>query len=118
MYIETNSYRYRCIGYPVIDGETLCFTLPEGGPDTLGPTVGLYADDGFELHPPVEVGKFLRWGMEGDNLVITNKLEPEPIPEPEPVPPITEITTDQLAQTVVDMMFDIDQMKLNGGIVK
>lgn len=120
MYIELGKEQHPCTGMPALTGDTLRFYLPEGGPELTGVPVGsvrLCRDDGFQLCE-VPVDGYLRWGMDGNTLVITKEPEPVPTPEPEPVPPITEITTDQLAQTVVDMMFDIDQMKLNGGIVK
>lgn len=113
MYIETGGRRYPCTGRPVMEGETLRFTLPEGGPEALGDTVGLYTDEGFALHPPVDVTGYAQWEMQGDTLIITNAPEPGPAPEPEP--PATQVTTDQLAQAVVELMFEIDQMKLKGG---
>ncbi len=48
MYIETNKQQYRCTG-ATLSGDPLRFTLPDGGPESCGDTVGLYQDDGFLL---------------------------------------------------------------------
>lgn len=103
MYIKTNDQRYRCTGTPVLSGETLRFTLPDGGPEELGATVGLYQEDGFPLRE-VDVSGYLRWEMAGDTLVITNlpkaePVEPGPVPEPEPAGMSTE-------EAMLDMLAD------------
>lgn len=114
MYIETKKQQYRCVGQPVMEGETLRFLLPEGGPQELGATVALKQDDGFLLRE-VEVSGYLRWGMEGETLVITNLPTPEPAPEVPPEPPApaeAEVTVADLAAAVVDLAYEIDSMKL------
>lgn len=85
MYIKTNGQRHRCTGTPTLTGDPLRFTLPDGGPETLGETVELYTDEGFLLRA-VDVRGYARSAMQGDILVITSQPEPAPAPEPEPAP--------------------------------
>lgn len=92
MYIKTNGQRYRCTGAPSLEGEELRFLLPEGGPEALGETVGLYDDGGFLLRE-MDVRGYARYEMAGDVLVITNRPEPDPVPEPEP--PAAEMTLEE-----------------------
>ena len=90
MYMELCGERYRCTGSLTLTGDTLRFCLPNGGEELAalikGPpegTVKLYQDDGFLLWEG-DAGKYARWYLEGDMLVVTNLPEPKPAPEPSP----------------------------------
>lgn len=104
MFLETKNRRYRCTGSPVLNGETLRFTLPDGGPEELGATVGLYQDDGFVLRE-IDVSGYLRWEMAGDVLVITNLPKEEPVVPPAPEPELepAEMTAEE---AMLDMLAD------------
>lgn len=118
MYMELDGQRYACTGMPTLEGDTLRFCLPEGGPELGGEPAGtavLCRDDGFELWRGSFAGR-LRWCYEGDVLTVTDLPEPEPAPAPEPGPPGTEVTNDQLVQAVVDLQYEMDRMKLYGGM--
>ena len=99
MYIETNKQQYRCTG-ATLSGDPLRFTLPDGGPESCGDTVGLYQDDGFLLRE-LDVSGYTRKAMQGSTLVITNQPEPAPTPEPGPAP-MTEL------EAALDMLADHD----------
>lgn len=117
MYIELSGVRYPCTGTPTLTGDTLRFCLPGSG-ETLagvltGPpegTVTLCGDDGFVLRE-LDVSGYLRWGMEGETLVVTNRPVPEPV---EPGPPPVPSTEDALVRAVVDLQFEVDRLKLGG----
>ena len=90
MYIKLGGCGHRCIGNPTLTGDTLRFCLPDGGEELAaqmsGPPEGpvkLYQDDGFLLWEG-DAGKYARWYLEGDMLVMTTLPEPEPAPEPSP----------------------------------
>lgn len=100
MYIETNGQRYPCT-YAVVGGDPVCLTLPEGVPETLGETVGLYQDDGFEMLV-IAVGDYQRREVTGGTLVLTNQPEPEPSPKPDPVPDPESSLTERLAAVEAD----------------
>ena len=121
MYLITNDTRYPCTGAPSLYGDTLTFVLPEGGPEALGSTVDLYMEDDFHM-VSLDVSGYLRWAMEEDILTITNLPEAEPLPDPpppEPGPaPLPQVSTDDLAAAVLDLMFEVDLMKLKGGNAK
>lgn len=113
MYLETNGQRYRCTGTPTLTGDPLRFTLPEGGPETLGETVELYTDGGFLLRA-VDVSGYARHGMEGETLVITSRPEPAPAPEPEPAP--AEMTLEEAtAELVADHEYRLSLLELGLG---
>lgn len=113
MYIETNNQRYRCTGSPVLAGETLRFTLPDGGPKELGATVGLYQDDGFILRE-IDVSGYLRWEMAGDVLVITNLPKVEPVTPPMPAP-VGMTTEEAMLDMLADHEYRLGLMKVGLG---
>lgn len=113
MYLETSGKRYPCSGAPSLSGDTLAFVLPEGGPEALGETVALFMDDGFPLCE-LAVSGYARWYMAGDTLTITNLPESEPAPDPGIEPP-HGLSSDSLAAAMVDLMYELDTMKLQMG---
>lgn len=103
MYIETNYQRYRCVGVPALEGDKLRFALPDGGPEELGATVGLYQDGGFLLRE-IDLSGYLRWEMADGTLIITNLPKAEPVtPPPAPEPTPAEMTAEE---AVMDMLAD------------
>lgn len=113
MYIKTNGRRYRCTGVPALEGEELRFLLPDGGPEALGETVGLYDDGGFLLRE-MDVRGYAWHEMAGDVLVITNRPEPVPVPEPEPAP--AEMTLEEAtAEMVADHEYRLSLLELGIG---
>lgn len=113
MYIKTNGQRYRCTGTPALTGDPLRFTLPDGGPETLGETVELYTDEGFLLRA-VDVRGYARFAMQGDVLVITSQPEPAPAPEPEPAP--AGMTLEEAtAELVADHEYRLSLLELGLG---
>ena len=110
MYIETNGQRFRCTGIPTLEGDTLRFCLPDGGPGELGETVGLYTDDGFLLRE-VDVSGYARHERTGDTLVITS--QPVPVPGLEPVPAPAEMTLEEAtAELVADHEYRLSLVEL------
>jgi len=95
MKITVNGTEYRCTGRPSLC-DPIRFNLPDGQPDpaTLGGTIRLLANDGFEL-ATVNVAEYARAYIDGTSLVLTNAPEPVEPEEPEPQP--DPITTLQLA---------------------
>lgn len=112
MYIKTGEIEYPCVGYHAWE-DTIRYTL-EAAPAELGETVGLYGDDGFELVTH-RVAEWLRWEVQGNALVLTNLPVPEPGPPPEPVEPPMD-TQAAMVQAIIDLQYEVDTMKLNGGM--
>ena len=110
MYLETNSQRFRCTGIPTLEGDPLRFCLPDGGPEELGGTVGLYTDDGFLLRE-VDVSGYARHERTGDTLVITN--QPVPVPGPERSPAPAGMTLEEAtAEMVADHEYRLSLVEL------
>jgi hypothetical protein len=97
MKIAVNGTDYRCTGRPSLC-DPIRFNLPDGQPDpaTLGGTIRLLANDGFEL-ATVNVAEYAWAYIDGTSLVLTNAPEPEPVEPEEPEPQPDPITTLQLA---------------------
>lgn len=108
MYIKTNNQQYRCTGVPTLSGDPLRLTLPDGGPETCGDTVGLYQDGGFLLRE-LDVSGYARREMQGTTLVITNQPEAEPAPEPEPE---GMTLNEALAEAVAELTYRMDLQSL------
>lgn len=107
MYIKTNGQQYRCTG-AALTGDPLRFTLPDGGAESCGATVGLYQDGGFLLRE-LDVSGYARREMQGITLVITNQKEPEPAPAPEPE---GMSLNEALAEAVAELTYRMDLQSL------
>lgn len=122
MYIKTGGKTYPCRDYRAGE-ESVRFILDGAVPEELGETVQLCGEDGFVMAEQ-HLADWLRWEMQGGALVLTNTPVPEPVPEPDPLPgpgPDPEPVEPQLsteasmAQAIIDLQYEVDQMKLNGG---
>lgn len=75
MKILTDGKQYRCTDYRV-SKQGAWYALPDGVPKTLGDTVTLQDDGGFELAIQT-VGGYRRWYTTERALVLTNTTEEE-----------------------------------------
>ena len=119
MHIKTGGKTYPCRDYRPGE-ESVRFILAGEGPEELGEAVELCSEDGFVMAEQ-RVADWLRWEMQGAALVLTNAPVPEPAPEPEPLPdPVDPVepqlsTEASMAREIINLRYDVDMMKLQGG---
>ena len=112
MHIRTGGMTYPCRDYRPGE-ENVRFVLAGEHPEELGEAVELCGGDGFVIAEQ-RVADWLRWEMQGTALVLTNAPVPEPAPDPEPVEP--QLSTEaSMAQEIINLRYDVDMMKLQGG---
>lgn len=115
MYIKTGGKTYPCRDYQPGEG-SVKFILVDAAPEELGEVVELCGEDGFVLAEQ-RVADWLRWEMQGPALVLTNARVPEPEPLPDPVDPVEpQLSTEaSMAQEIINLRYDVDMIKLQGG---
>lgn len=116
MHIKTGGRTYPCRDYRPGE-ESVRFVLAGEHPEELGEAVELCGGDGFVMAEQ-RVADWLRWEMQGTALVLTNAPVPEPAPDPGPDPEPVEpqlSTEASMAQEIINLRYDVDMMKLQGG---
>lgn len=99
---------YAVTTVPTIGAQTVRVPLASAPPG-IGNTVDLVSEDGLHLRT-WHTEDFLRAYIDGTAVVLTQEPEPAPTPTPAPTPQSDPMA--DLAETVSDLMVEIDKIKL------
>lgn len=112
MYITTGTSK-RCTVLDQSIGTEVRYTL-ESAPAALGETVKLWTADGTLCLRTDTVADYQYPRIDGNTVLLSNTPEMEPAPEPEPAEPQSDPLAD-LAETVANLIYQMDLDKLKGG---